>query len=385
MQDSSIVVIQQPDRQGTKPDGPVAIILWHQANGLAFECPAEVDHVALPLDLTVGTHLPHSRPDSVLWGGYPTRVGPSRRMVLAGGRLLCQCLMWPFGVVVQAKGVEGSLLPPPGCPWRTCRLCLQSTVQSLQSSVLLRVTWFDPLRHDAQLDPPYRQLRQATQAHTGKGWSVVGPNGRWKSILPKGALKHPSRFVVVRLPQPIADQQVSRGGVLHRQRVDPGPISRSEPPLEVDRPHVIGPFCRRKRLAPRRCMPSTFSTLHQPCSVKDLSRRARRRPRRVGLGIPKRRHHFLRSPVLPIHPLVSRLTAYTEPSAQRHEAHFPPLPPFHSFRSSSGLVCFQGNTLLLMGSGWARLTPITRSATAKGVLFGRRIGARLRSPTPSKP
>ena len=362
MQDSSIVVIQQPDRQGTKPDGPVAIILWHQANGLAFECPAEVDHVALPLDLTVGTHLPHSRPDSVLWGGYPTRVGPSRRMVLAGGRLLCQCLMWPFGVVVQAKGVEGSLLPPPGCPWRTCRLCLQSTVQSLQSSVLLRVTGFDPLRHDAQLDPPYRQLRQATQAHTGKGWSVVGPNGRWKSILPKGALKHPSRFAVVRLPQPIADQQVSRGGVLHRQRVDPGPISRSEPPLEVDRPHVIGPFCRRKRLAPRRCMPSTFSTLHQPCSVKDLSRRTRRRPRRVGLGIPKRRHHFLRSPVrmgpsytdhtlgycqrrlvrptnrssatvshslktigpVPIHPLVSRLTAYTEPSAQRHEAHFPP-------------------------------------------------------------
>ena len=27
---------------------------------------------------------------------------------------------------------------------------------------------------------------------------------------------------------------------------------------------------------------------------------------------------------VPIHPLVSRLTAYTEPSAQRHEAHFPP-------------------------------------------------------------
>ena len=151
--------------------------------------------------------------------------------------------------------------------------------------VVVRFAPVDPLRHDAQLDPPYRQLRQATQAHTGKRWSVVGPNGRWKSILPKGALKHPSRFVVVRLPQPIADQQVSRGGVLHRQRVDPGPISRSEPPLEVDRPHVIGPFCRRKRLAPRRCMPSTFSTLHQPCSVKDLSRRTRRRPRRVGLGI----------------------------------------------------------------------------------------------------
>ncbi len=121
-----------------------------------------------------------------------------------------------------AKGVKGSLLPTPGCPRRTRRLCLQRPVESLQPSVLLRVTRFDPLGHDTQLDPPYRQLRQATQAHAAKGRSVVGPNNSWESILSKGALKDAMRFAAVESLQLIADQQVARSGVLRRQRVDPG-------------------------------------------------------------------------------------------------------------------------------------------------------------------
>ena len=54
--------------------------------------------------------------------------------------------------------------------------------------------------------------------------------------------------------------------------------------------------------------------------------------RRIGARL--RSPHSLKTigPV-PIHPLVSRLTAYTEPSAQRHEAHFPPLPPFQELFS----------------------------------------------------
>ena len=43
--------------------------------------------------------LPDCHPDSVLRGSYPTWVRPRRRMILAGGRLLSQGLMWPLGVV----------------------------------------------------------------------------------------------------------------------------------------------------------------------------------------------------------------------------------------------------------------------------------------------
>ena len=196
-----------------------------------------------------------------------------------------------------AKGVKGSLLPTPGCPRRTRRLCLQRPVESLQSSVLLRVTRFDPLGHDTQLDPPYRQMRQATQAHAAKGRSVVGPNNSWESILSKGALKDPMRFAAVGSLQLIADQQVARSGVLRRQRVDPGPISRAEPTLEVNGPHVIGALRCSKRLASGRRMASTFPTSHQPCSVQDVPGRAGRRPRALRLRRTQPRHHLLRSPV----------------------------------------------------------------------------------------
>ena len=82
------------------------------------------------------------------------------------------------------------------------------------------------------------------------------------------------RFAAVGSLQLIADQQVARSGVLRRQRVDPGPISRAEPTLEVNGPHVIGALRCSKRFAPGRRMASTFPTSHQPCSVQDVPGRA---------------------------------------------------------------------------------------------------------------
>ena len=109
MQDGTIVIIQQPDTQRTKPNGPGTIVLWNQPNRLAFEGLAEVDPVALPLDLRVGTDLSDCHPDSVLRGSYPTRVRPRRRMILAVGGLLSQGLMWPLSVVEVWRKVSKTL------------------------------------------------------------------------------------------------------------------------------------------------------------------------------------------------------------------------------------------------------------------------------------
>ena len=290
------MIIKESNRQRTKPDGPEPVVLWHQPNRLTSEGLAEVDLVSLPLDLPVGTHLPHRYPDLVLRGRYTSGVRPRRRMVPMDGRLLSQRLMGPFGVVFLAKGVKGSLLPPHRRLGRISRLCLQRPVQSLQSTVLLRVARVDPLRYDTQLDPPYRQLREAAQADAGEGRSVVGPDHPWKSVLPKGPLQDSAHLRPVGLSQPIADQQVPRGGVLRSQRICPNPILRAEPPLEVDRPHVVGALGSCKRLAPGCSMPAPFPSYHQTRTVQDVPCSAGRWPGPLWLHSSQPRHQLLRSP-----------------------------------------------------------------------------------------
>ncbi len=163
MLNAASTIIQEPYNQRPKADSPVPVVLRQEPHGLTPESLAEVDFVPFPLDLAVGADLPHSHPKLVLRGGYPAGVGPERRTVPVGGRLLSQCLMRPLLIVGLAEGVKGSLLPSPVRLRWTGRLCLERPVQSLQASVLLRVTGFYPLRDDAQLDPPHRKRRQAPQ------------------------------------------------------------------------------------------------------------------------------------------------------------------------------------------------------------------------------
>ena len=156
-------------------------------------------------DLPIATDLPHRHPNLVLRGGYPARVGSKRRMVAACWRLLSQHLVWPLGVVAVTKGVKDSLLPAPGRLGWTGRLCLERAVQPFQSSVLFRVARLGPFRHDAQLDPPNRQRREASQNHTRKGRFVVGPDGPRQSVLPKGTFEDLAHLRPVGLPAAMRD------------------------------------------------------------------------------------------------------------------------------------------------------------------------------------
>ena len=380
MQDTTSMIIEQSNRQRTKSDGPEPVVLWRQSDRLALQGLADIDGVPLPSDLAVAAHLPHCDPDLVLRGGYPTRVRPKRGTIPAGWRLLSQRLMWPILVVSMSKGVKGSLLPPGRRPRWTGGLRLQRPVQPFQASVLLRVTGFDTLRYDAQLDPPYRQRRQATQANAGEGRSVVRPDGRWKSVLPEGTLHDPTHMRASGARQPIADQQVPRGGVLQCEWVDPNPVPSAEPTLEVDGPDVVGALRSCKRLTPRRSTLPPFPTTYKPCTVEDVPCGAGRRPTTLWLHGSQPRHQLLRPPrwtlppgrnkplshwtwrrigmttrssttvtqflpakgLEPVDPLVARLATDAELPAQLHECHFPSLPPL----DKAHLLSF-----------WARLFP----------------------------
>ena len=364
MQDTTSMIIQQSDRQRTKMDGPEPLVLWDQANGLTSQGLAEIDSVPFPLDLSIGTHFADCHSDLVLRYADSTRIGPKRRSVMTGRRLLFQRLVWPLLVVSPAKGVKGTLLDVPVRSRRSGRLRLQRPMQSLKSSVLLRVAGFDPLRYDAQLDPPYRQRRQAPQSNTGEGRPVVGPDGPRKSVLPKGSLQNPLCLRPVGSRQPIAGQQVPRGGVLHGQRVDPDTISCAEPPLPVDGPDVVGALGSSEGFAPGRSMPASFSPLHQPCPFQDIPGGAGRRPRLLWFQRSQPCHQLLGSPgriskpgsdqplsnslrgpigtatrsstavpqsipaplLKPPHSLIAGLATDAELTAQLHEAHSPLLP-----------------------------------------------------------
>ena len=53
MQETTSMVIEQPDGQGAKPNRPVPVVLWDKTDRFAPEGLAEVDLAPLPLDLPV--------------------------------------------------------------------------------------------------------------------------------------------------------------------------------------------------------------------------------------------------------------------------------------------------------------------------------------------
>src|SRR6267142_4014885 len=94
--------------------------------------------------------------------------------------------MRPFVVVLVPKCIEAALLGADRRCGRLGRGLLQRTMEPFVPTVLTWSTRIDPLRHDAQFDPPDRQGRQTTSTNGGKRRPVIGPQSQWQAILPKG-------------------------------------------------------------------------------------------------------------------------------------------------------------------------------------------------------
>src|ERR1700722_1173402 len=106
--------------------------------------------MVLPKELTMLEHAPHLHGRVVLWLAHPRRIGTQGTSVNRLGRLHREPLGRTELVILLAKLVEGPLLRSPVGPRRRDRRFLQGAMHALVSSVLLRMSWLDPLRHDAQ-------------------------------------------------------------------------------------------------------------------------------------------------------------------------------------------------------------------------------------------
>ena len=134
--------------------------------------------------------------------------------------------------------------PPPASPY----FLLQRAMHPLVPPVLLRMSRFDPLRHNPQLDPPHRQPRQTRQRRRCKRRPVVGPDRFRHSILAKGRFEdrlHPRR---VRLLHRLAAQQIPAVRIRDGQRIDPLSIPRAKPAFEIRAPHPVRSIGMRQRL-----------------------------------------------------------------------------------------------------------------------------------------
>jgi hypothetical protein len=95
-----------------------------------------------------------------------------------------------FLVVFLAEPIEAGLLRRLIGGWGTGRFRFQRPVQPFVPSVLLRLTRGHALGLDPPLQPPHRQLRQATNRQGSKGDAVIGADRLGQSLLRKEPLPH---------------------------------------------------------------------------------------------------------------------------------------------------------------------------------------------------
>ena len=84
--------------------------------------------------------------------------------------------MRPLLVVFPTKTIEAKLLLGKARAWRSRCFGFKSFVHSLMLAVLLRLTWFNSLWTNAELDPPHRKLRKSPDGtRTRKRNPVIRP------------------------------------------------------------------------------------------------------------------------------------------------------------------------------------------------------------------
>ena len=207
---------------------------------LAYERLAQVHQASLPLDLSVVADHAHGDLGSVLRRTDAPRVGPHRRRVQAGRRHLPERLVRSLVVVAVPEAVEGTALTPAVGMRRRGGLGLERPVQPLKATVLpgcpgsMRSGMIPSLTHhtDSGERLPSPTLANGTPLSVRWPWEGRTPGSGSSTRLASRPLGRSS----------LTHQQIPRCRVLHSQRVDPCPVCGAEPPLEVDRPHVVWPL-----------------------------------------------------------------------------------------------------------------------------------------------
>lgn len=151
--------IDAPEFDLHEVDAPITTRGFSEPDQLAADGFAHEDELTPPLDLPaiadasdlVGRVVPrilHSR-----------GIGPRRRRIQAGGRLLPEGFVGAFGVELATHAVEASLLRRRRGGGRRRGLLLEREMKSLMTTILLGMPAINPIELNAELQPPDGEMR----------------------------------------------------------------------------------------------------------------------------------------------------------------------------------------------------------------------------------
>src|SRR5271170_1163867 len=181
--------IDEPERHWSEVELRIAVPGFFQSYNLSYKCFADKDQLALPPDLAIAAHPAQVDPGRIAGILQPRRIAPQRGRVVLRRRSLAQRLMRPLLVELGAELIEAPLLRRRTGGGRVGALGLERAMHPFMPSVLLRLARLDPLGHNPELDPPYRQPAQAAGAHRGERRAVVRAHRAGQAVLPEHPLQ----------------------------------------------------------------------------------------------------------------------------------------------------------------------------------------------------
>ena len=150
----SISHIEHTELDRPKVHSPAVVVHFFEADEFSGEAVTEI-----PLRLAKGNdavriHALDLRMRRIRWVWESTGVWSQRRGILRGWRVVAQGLVRPLVIVFLTKRLEAAPLRAPAAARRPRRFCLQRTVHPLMAAVLIRSPGQNPLRTNAQTNPP---------------------------------------------------------------------------------------------------------------------------------------------------------------------------------------------------------------------------------------
>src|SRR5215470_2774498 len=151
--------VDDGDRHLEEAHLPIPVFGLLDGNRLAGESAADVNEIALPLDLAVGAYLAHGRLTGVVRLRKPSGHRPRRGLINTCRRTLTQRLVWSFFIEVSREcrkttGLGGAI------GRRRSHGLEERQMEAFMAAILLRMTRIDALVPDAQFDPPHRESRE---------------------------------------------------------------------------------------------------------------------------------------------------------------------------------------------------------------------------------
>src|SRR5882762_9840334 len=275
---------------------PPVLVDRFESDGLFSQDFRKIKQLSSPLDLAVATHLPDRDSRLVLHLEEFGRIGAGRGAIDASRRLSSQRLMAALPVIFLQKRIVVALLLREIALRRHC--FLQGSMHPLVTPVLGRFSRLNPLRLDAQLDPPFRELTDAAQGQRGERRSVVGADHLGQSGLSKDPLKPRLHFLVPGSLKRATQKQIPREVVGDGQRITAAAVAQQKVALKICTPTLIRGATLCKGFAIRSHPAPSLAGLNQTRTLQDFARSRIRRPLKFRPLMAQPVQHFFRAPLL---------------------------------------------------------------------------------------